>query len=273
MSQELSTKNDLRSFIAGDKFKEQVALSLPSHMTPDRFARVAITAMTRTPKLFDCTRESLLRCLMDCSSLGLEPDGRHAHLIPYKDQCTLIVDYKGLIALARRSGDVAVFRAELVKEGDGFTWENGVVSHAINWREDRGKTQAVYSYVKFKDGCEDWEVMTLAEVDAIRKRSRAGGSGPWVTDFDEMAKKTVIRRHSKRLTLSPEFADALEKDDDRIEERAAKGQVVARSAPVDPWAAAPAQELPQALPDDADKWTDEMIEEKFAAQEMEGGDA
>ena len=218
-------KNDLRSFIAGDSFKQQVALALPQHMTPDRFARVALTALTRTPKLMDCTRESLLRCLMDCSQLGLEPDGRHAHLIPYKDVCTLIIDYKGLMALARRSGDVAIFRAELVKEADAFDWQNGTVTHSINWRKDRGQTQCVYSYVKFKDGAEDWEVMTLAEVDAIRKRSRAGSSGPWVTDFDEMAKKTVIRRHSKRLTLSPEFADAVDKDDDR-EERAAKGREV-----------------------------------------------
>ena len=219
MSEQLATKNDLRSFIAGDTFKQQVALSLPHHMTPDRFARVALTAMTRTPKLMDCTRESLLRCLMDCSSLGLEPDGRHAHLIPYKDACTLIVDWKGLVALARRSGDVAIFRAELVKERDSFAWENSIVTHGIDWRNDRGATQAVYSYVKFKDGSEDWEVMTLAEVEAIRKRSRSGNAGPWVTDFDEMAKKTAIRRHSKRLTLSPEFADALEKDGDIIEER------------------------------------------------------
>lgn len=218
-------KNDLRSFIAGDSFKQQVALALPKHMTPDRFTRVALTALTRTPKLLECTRESLLRCLMDCSQLGLEPDGRHAHLIPYKDACTLIIDYKGLMALARRSGDVAIFRAELVKEADAFDWHNGTVTHSIYWRKDRGPTQCVYSYVKFRDGAEDWEVMTLAEVDAIRKRSRAGSSGPWVTDFDEMAKKTVIRRHSKRLTLSPEFADAVDKDDDR-EERPAKGREV-----------------------------------------------
>jgi len=84
MSEQLAKpapKNDLRSFIAGDAFKQQVALALPQHMTPDRFARVALTALTKTPKLLDCTRESLLRCLMDCSQLGLEPDGRHAHFV------------------------------------------------------------------------------------------------------------------------------------------------------------------------------------------------
>jgi len=228
MSTEIATtgKNDIRSLLASDTFKNQVALSLPSHMTPDRFARVALTALTRTPKLMDCTRESLLRCLMDCSSLGLEPDGRHAHLIPFKDTVTLVIDWKGLVALARRSGDVAVFRAELVKEKDSFSWTNGTVTHDINWRTDRGKTECVYSYVRFKDGAEDWEVMTLAEVEAIRKRSRSPNVGPWVTDFDEMAKKTVIRRHSKRLTLSPEFSDALDKDDDRLESSVSYGKEI-----------------------------------------------
>ncbi len=234
MSTEIAKKNDIRSMIASDTFKNQVALSLPSHMKPDRFARVALTALTRTPKLMDCTRESLLRCMMDCSQLGLEPDGRHAHLIPYKDTCTLIIDYKGLMALARRSGDVAVWRAELVKQADTFSWHNGRVDHDVNWRADRGKTDAVYSYVKFKDGNEDWEVMTIAEVQAIQKRSRAGTSGPWVTDFDEMAKKTAIRRHSKRLTLSPEFAEALEKDDDSIDERAVSGREIRETVAVLP---------------------------------------
>lgn len=219
MSTELATKNDLRSFIAGDKFKEQVALALPKHMTAERFARVALTAFTKTPKLLDCTRESLLRCLMDCSSFGLEPNGRDCHLIPYGKDCTLIIDWKGLVALARRSGDVSIWKAELVCANDTFEWTTGKVTHGVNWRADRGKPEAVYSYVKFSDGNEDYEVMTLAEVEAIRKRSKAGNSGPWVTDFNEMAKKTVMRRHSKRLTLSPEFADALEKDDDRIVER------------------------------------------------------
>lgn len=216
----------IRQILSGDNFRNQVAMALPKHMTPDRFIRVALTALTRTPKLLECTKESLLRCMMDCSQLGLEPDGRHAHLIPYKDACTLIIDYKGLIALAKRSGEIADIGAMIVNENDEFEWLNGEITHRVDWRKPRGEAQCVYSYVKMKDGTRTHEVMTMDEVDAIRKRSRSANAGPWVTDYDEMAKKTVIRRHSKRLTLSPEFMDAIDRDDDRIEERQVTGREV-----------------------------------------------
>jgi recombination protein RecT len=216
---------DLRSFLSGDIFKDQIRLALPKHMTPDRFARVALTALTKTPKLMDCTRESLLSCLMTCSQLGLEPDGIHSFLIPYKDTCTLIIGYRGLINLARRSGEVVVFRAELVKDEDFFEWNNGVVTHKIEWRKPRGSTQCVYAYVKFRDGAEDWEVLTMDEALSIRDRSQGykaaiqyNKSHPWITDEGEMLKKTALRRLSKRLTLSPEFMDALDKDGDKLEE-------------------------------------------------------
>ena len=158
-----------------------------------------------------------MKAMLDCSSLGLEPDGRRCHLIPYGTEVQLIVDWKGLVELAKRSGEVISWKAETVKENDAFDWQNGEISHSVNWRGDRGKLQAVYSIVKLTNGEIDTEVMTLPEVEAIRKRSKASGSGPWVTDFEEMAKKTVIRRHSKRLTLSPEFHDALEKDADKLD--------------------------------------------------------
>lgn len=227
MSNLAKTGGDLKSLINSDAVKAQIARALPQHMTPDRFLRVATTTLLRVPKLADCDQASFMQAMLDCSSLGLEPDGRRCHLIPYGKTCQLIIDYKGLIELAKRSGEVVTWKAETVKEKDSFEWQNGVVSHGIDWRDgDRGKLQCVYSVVKLANGELDTEVMTLAEVEAIRKRSKAGNAGPWVTDFEEMAKKTVIRRHSKRLTLSPEFHDALEKDADRLDEKAATGRVV-----------------------------------------------
>jgi recombination protein RecT len=214
MSQELST---LKQTLTSEAMREQFAKALPSHLSPERFIRIALTALTRTPKLADCTQASLMRCLLDLSALGLEPDGRLAHLIPYGKDCTLIIDYKGMVDLARRSG--VTIRAEVVCEHDDFDWVNGEVTHKVNWRKPRGEVQAVYAEGKTKDGEVQTATMTREEVDAIRKRSKSGGNGPWVTDWAEMAKKTAVRRLAKMLPLSPEFRDALDKDDDKLAER------------------------------------------------------
>lgn len=219
---EITKTNDLKTVINSEAVKNQIARALPSHLTPERFLRVATTMLLRVPKLAECSQESFMKAMLDCSSLGIEPDGRRAHLIPYGKEVQLIIDWKGLVELAKRSGEVATWKAETVKENDEFSWENGEITHRADWRTDRGKLQCVYSRVVLKSGEVDTEVMTLAEVEAIRKRSKAGSNGPWVTDFEEMAKKTVMRRHSKRLTLSPEFHDALAKDADQLAEKRAR---------------------------------------------------
>jgi recombination protein RecT len=217
MSTQLTTqKNDIKSLINSDSMREQFARALPKHLPADRFCRVAITALTRTPKLAECTPASMMKCLLDLSAMGLEPDGRRAHLIPYGKEATLIVDYRGLVELIRRSGDVVSIRSETVCERDEFSWQNGEITHRVNWREDRGKMQAVYAEAVMKSGERQTAVMTIAEVEAIRKRSRAGTSGPWVTDFPEMAKKTAVRRLSKMLPLSSEIMQHVERDDEQF---------------------------------------------------------
>lgn len=238
--QQRGSVKDIRSYLETAAVQEQLAKVLPSHLTPERFARVALTAMTKTPRLLECTRESLLRCLMDCSAVGLEPNGREAHLIPHRNnkagvvEATLIFDFKGLVTLARRTGKIDIFRAEVVCDKDEFEWRDGVVHHRINFREKRGNVFAAYSHVRFVSGADDFEVMQLDEIESIRRRSRSGDSGPWVSDWNEMAKKTVIRRHVKRLEISPELTDALEKDDDRLDERNVTPRHTARQKPHDP---------------------------------------
>lgn len=214
-------KPDLKMMLSGDAFRQQVALALPKHLTPERFIRVAVTALTRTPKLMECDPASFFKCLLDLSAYGLEPDGRRAHLIPFNNnklgivECQLLLDWKGVVELAKRSGDVKSWRAETVCEHDTFSWRNGEIEHIIDWRRPRGEVQAVYSSVTLSDGFVDTEVLTLEEVANARSRSRAKNDGPWVTDWAEMAKKTAIRRHSKRLTLSPEFHEAVLADLER----------------------------------------------------------
>lgn len=209
----------LKGLLSQDNIKAQFALALPKHLDADRFARVAITALTRTPKLQECTQESFFRCMMDLSAMGLEPDNRRAYLIPYGKECTLIVSYMGLVELVRRSGDVTSIRAETVCERDGFEWENGNIKHAVNWLEDRGSMKAVYAEAKFASGETQSCVLTKAEVDGIKNRSRAGQSGPWVTDYSEMAKKTAVRRLTKMLPLSSEIISQIERDEDRLPTR------------------------------------------------------
>lgn len=216
MSNQLSKASDLKSLINSDAMREQFSRALPKHLSPERFARVAITALTRTPKLAECTQASMMKCLLDLSAMGLEPDGRRAHLIPYGTEATLIVDYKGLVELIRRSGDVVSIRAETVCEKDSFDWKNGEVTHSVNWREDRGEVQAVYAEAVMKSGEKQTAVMTTKEVEAIRARSRSGNNGPWKTDWAEMAKKTAVRRLSKMLPLSSEIIRHIERDDDQF---------------------------------------------------------
>ena len=223
--------SNLRNLLSTDVVRDQIEKALPKHLKPERFLRIAMTALTKTPKLMDCTQESLMGCLLSLSSFGLEPDGRRAHLIPYGRDCTLIIDYKGLVELAMRSGIVANIHADVVRENDIFEEDRGLVTkHKIDRKNNRGEVYAVYAICRFKDGTEKAEVMSRDDVEAIRRRSKSGNNGPWSTDWSEMAKKTAFRRLSKWLPLSAEFRDAVERDDDKLEERDITPRTVAGPA-------------------------------------------
>ena len=214
-------KAELRTLLEGPAFQEQIAKALPRHCAPERFTRIALTALNRTPKLLQCTQPSLFQCLLDLSAVGLEPDGRHAHLIPYGKDCTLVIDYKGLLAIARRNGVTA--EAKVVRANDAFEVQEDdghgrtALKHAVDYSAARGDLVCVYSRASWVEDGErvtSYEIMTRDEIDAIRGRSKAGNSGPWVTDYDEMARKTVLRRHSKRWPMDAEQALAMDKDHD-----------------------------------------------------------
>lgn len=216
----------LITVLKSDAMKQRFAELLPKVCTPERFARIALLCVNKTPKLLQTTQESVIQCLLDLARMGLEPDGRDAHLIPYGNKCTLIVDWKGLVRLAKQNGDVLNWVPYEVCENDFFEWRNGQVNHAIDYKKDRGKPVLYYSVVTLPGGITDTEVMTLAECNAIKARSKAGNSGPWVTDHSQMCCKTVIRRHSKRLTLSPSTNEAIAAGDDGLAE---KGQAQERT--------------------------------------------
>jgi recombination protein RecT len=219
-----TTALTLRQRIDGDRFKSEIAKALPKHLTPERFVRIAATAIMRTPLLEKCDQVSVVNAMMTLGQLGIEADGRRAHLIPFFNskrncyECQLIIDYKGLAELVMRSGIVSYLHADVVCENDEFVYNKGQIErHLIDYKRPRGATYCVYAICRFKDGCEKAEVMSTEEVEQIRKRSKAANSGPWVTDYSEMQKKTVFRRLSKWLPLSPEFRDAVEADTDSID--------------------------------------------------------
>ena len=231
----MSTQLTIRDRLQSDAFRDQIAMVLPNHIKPERMVRVACTAMLRTPKLAECDQASFFNAMLQLSQWGLEPDGRRAHLIPFRNnkenrtECQLILDYKGLVELILRTGNVASIHADKACDADEFVYDCGqIVSHKIDFRKQRGEAFAYYCIITRKDGTKKCEVMSRDEVDAIRKRSKSANNGPWVTDFDEMAKKTVFKRASKWCELSSEIRDAFEHDDrDTIEGRVTRSAVTA----------------------------------------------
>ncbi len=193
---------------------------LPKHLSADRLMKVALNCIYKTPKLQDCTPASLLQSVIGAAELGLEPGGAlgEAYLVPYGNTCQLIIGYRGFIRLARQSGDLAQIEAHVVHERDDFKLEfglNPVMRHIPFLDGPAGAPKLAYMLARLKDGSVHMEVMTIAEVEAVRARSKGARSGPWVTDYEEMVKKTVVRRGMKFLPLSSERVDkAVEKDND-----------------------------------------------------------
>lgn len=193
------------------------------HTDPKRLMALAISTINKNPKLGACTESSVLSCLMRCSTLGLEPsdvDGLgRAYIIPYGNQATFILGYKGMIELARRSGEIKDISARAVYDGDFFEYEYGLdekLRHIPGAGEKTpDKLTHVYCVVHFKDGGHYFDVMTKAEVEKIRARSKAakGNTSPWTTDYEAMAKKTVIKRANPYLPLSVEAKTAIASDE------------------------------------------------------------
>ena len=194
----------------------EIKRALPKHMTADRLARVALTTIRLTPALLKCDVQSLMASIMQAAQLGLEPGILgHCYIVPYGNQAQFIIGYRGLIDLARRSGNIESIAAHEVCENDEFEWEFGLdekLRH-VPALVDRGEIILFYAYAKFVGGGHQIHVMTREQVDKIRARSRAAANGPWVTDYVEMGRKTVVRNLAKYLPISIEIAKAIAQDE------------------------------------------------------------
>ena len=177
----------------------EIKKALPSVITPERFTRMVFTALSSNKKLQACTPESFLGAMMQAAQLGVEPNTPigQAYLIPYGNQVQFQLGYKGLIDLAYRSGEVQSIQAHEVHENDTFEYELGLnpkLKH-VPAMKDRGPVILYYAVIKLKNGGEGFEVMSREDVDQfVRAKSKTYKNGPWQTDFDEMAKKTVLKK-------------------------------------------------------------------------------
>lgn len=206
------------------RYADQIKVALPANvsMTPERFARIVMTETRKNPQLLRCDPRSLFGAVIQCAQLGLEPGGpmRQAYLVPYKSECQLILGYGGMVTLANRGGAVRNIMPRAVFKGDRFDYRFGLdaaLEHVPSGGADRSPSDMthVYAVVVFNDGTKEFDVMTRAEVDAIKARSPAArrAGGPWDTDYVPMALKTVIRRVFKYIPVSAEVATVVGLDE------------------------------------------------------------
>ncbi|WP_163833257.1 recombination protein RecT [Spartinivicinus ruber] len=213
------------------RFLNQIQAALPKHMTPERMSRIALTEIRKNKMLGECDPLSLFGAIVQSAQLGLEVGSGlgHSYLIPFRNRrenrvdVQFIVGYRGMIDLARRSGQIISLQAHAVYEGDEFDFAYGLEErlHHVPTSDtlNRGSMLGVYALAKLKDGGHQIEVMWKPEVDEVRRQSKAADSGPWKTHYEEMAKKTVIRRLFKYLPVSVEMQKAV-----TLEEQAHSGE-------------------------------------------------
>lgn len=224
------------------KMTDDFKAALPPQIPVDKFIRTTITAIQMNPELLDADRRSLLGACMKAAQDGLMLDGREAAPVIFRTKEGPKVQYMpmvgGILKKMRNSGEMASISANVVYEKDQFTYELGDFEEIRHkpFLGDRGKAIAVYAIARTKDGAVYREVMSVADVEKVRQASRAKDSGPWTQWWDEMARKTVIRRIAKRLPSSADVDAVLAADNE------ASGFV--QQAPIDITPAAPSIENP-----------------------------
>ena len=203
------------------RMQPEFRAALPPQIPVDKFIRTTLTAIQMQPDLLGTDRRSLLGACMKAAQDGLIPDGREAALVIYRGKAGPITQYMpmvgGILKKIRNSGELASISAQVVYEADHFSYELGDferIEHKPFLGAERGKPVAVYAIARTKDGAVYREVMSVADVEKVRASSRAAQAGPWVQWWDEMARKTVIRRIAKRLPSSADVDSVMEADNE-----------------------------------------------------------
>lgn len=249
--------------------KDQFAQAAGNNMDVNKFLRIATFCIRTNPTLMKCSAPSLMSALMQSAQLGLEPGVLgHCYLVPFWSsklksfEATFIISYKGMIELARRSGNIQSIAARIVYENDDFQFEYGLeekLTHKPCVNGDRGQMKLVYMIAHFTSGGHYIEVMSKAEIDTVMMSSKSYDTktkqptGPWKDHYEEMAKKTVIRRAWKYLPISVDDARVVE------QEGTVKHQIAEDMSTV-PWIDADAyavEDVPEQSDDDKADGADE----------------
>lgn len=202
----------------------EIKKALPSVITPERFTRIALSALNNTPQLQECDPMSFIAALLNAAQLGLEPNTPlgQAYLIPFKNkgklECQFQIGYKGLIDLAYRNGHIQTIQAQTVYENDEFLYEFGLDPKLIHRPSvgDRGEAVFFYGLFRTDNGGYGYHVMSKSDMDRYaRMYSKSFGSdySPWKSNYEEMAKKTVIKQALKYAPIHTDFQRALSSDE------------------------------------------------------------
>lgn len=208
--------DEVRKALLRDDRQEQLVALLGDSIDPDRFRAVVLNTMVRNADLQQASLESVLDAIRVSATLKLEPTGilGEGYILKYGSTAQFEAGYRGLMKLARRSGQVSAMDAQVVYANDPFDIQLGTeprIDHRPTVEGERGAYRGVYAWARLTTGELVIEWMTEADVQAVRKVSRngSGPSSPWVNHYGEMARKTVIKRLMKRLPLGADAEYAL----------------------------------------------------------------
>jgi recombination protein RecT len=227
--------NDIGAVLRANAGELARALPRTAGVDVDRLCRLGLTTIRTNPQLARCSVPSLLAAMHLCVQYGMDPDPRLGlvYLVPYGQEATVVVGYRGLMELARRSGKVRSVEAHVVYSGDEFEVRYGsdAMLRHVPALDERGEPRAVWALARLDSGDVVFDVLTVGDVERARKSSRAKG-GPWDSHWDEMARKTAVRRLAKYLPLSAELAGAIALDGQRVQ-GVSDGDIVTVDVPDD----------------------------------------
>ena len=197
-------------------YEGNISSALPANVPANKFISTAVVAVQLNPDILDCEKQSIINSCMRAAADGLILDGREAALVKFGNEATYMPMTQGIIKKVRNSGELSTLSAHVVKENDEFSYELGDEEKIVHRPalKDRGAPIGAYAIAKLRDGGIAREWMTIEEIEEVRAVSRAKNGGPWKQWWGEMARKTVIRRLSKRLPMSSELDRVITAVDD-----------------------------------------------------------